>query len=257
MGASTTSRGGVDLTVCSRITDQRLSRTRLSFVSAGRVRAAAGCRRSRDDLPREREVGDAAGRGDRLDVIGILEGLQTVPDADAAAEHDRNLYEMHVVDEPGDEEVAYDGGAAADPDVLATGCFAGRLERVGRGGVEEVERGAARHLDRGPRAVSEHEGRCVERRVRPPPALPVRVVLPAGRAELVGPHDLGPDAVAVALGEGVVDSGGAARVPDPGKEHPLVQTLAGMAERGIGGLWLAGGEAVEGDGQDVDPCEGH
>jgi len=39
---------------------------------------------------------------------------------------------MHVVDEPGGEEVAYDGGAAADPDVLAIGCFAGSLERLGR-----------------------------------------------------------------------------------------------------------------------------
>ena len=39
---------------------------------------------------------------------------------------------MHVVDEPGGEEVAYDGGAAADPDILAIGCFAGGLERLGR-----------------------------------------------------------------------------------------------------------------------------
>src|SRR5918994_4451930 len=58
-------------------------------------------------------------------------------------------------------------------------------------------RGAALHPDRGPRAVSEHEGRCVERRGWGPPALPVRVVLPAGRAELVGAHDLGADAVTV------------------------------------------------------------
>jgi hypothetical protein len=129
---------------------------------------------------------------------------------------------MHVVDEAGGEEVAHDGGAAADPDVLAIGCFAGGLERFGRGGVQEVERGAALHLDRGPRAVSEHEGRCVERRVRTPPAPPVRVVVPAGRAELVGAHDLGADAVTVALREGVVDSGAPARVPEPGTEHPLV-----------------------------------
>src|SRR5262245_15462685 len=164
---------------------------------------------------------------------------------------------MRVVDEPDGEEVAYDGGAAADPDVLAIGCFAGGLERLGRGGVEEVERGAALHLDRGRGAVGEHEGRRVEWRVRAPPALPVRVVLPAGRAELVGTHDLGADAVTVALGEGVVDSGGSGRVPKPGSEHPLVQTLARVAERCISGLRLAGGEAVEGDGQVVDPCELH
>ena len=46
----------------------------------------------------------------------------------------------------------------------------------------------------------------------------------------------------MALGEGVVDSSGSARAPEPGTEHPLVQTLARMAERRIGGLRLAGGE---------------
>ena len=46
---------------------------------------------------------------------------------------------MHVVDEPGDEKVAYDGGATADPDVLSVGCFASNLERLRRGGVEEVK----------------------------------------------------------------------------------------------------------------------
>src|SRR6266511_2112300 len=95
---------------------------------------------------------------------------------------------MHVVDQPGGEEVAYDGGAAADPDVPAIGCFAGGLERLGRGGVQEVERGAALHLDRGPRAVREHEGRCVERRVRAPPAPPVRVVPPASQNRVPNIH---------------------------------------------------------------------
>ena len=107
----------------------------------------------------------------------------------------------------------------------------------------------------GPRAVSQHEGRCVERRVRAPPAFPVRVVPPAGRAELVGAHDLGADAVTVALSEGVVDSGGSARVPEAGTKHPLVQSLARMAEGCIGGLRFPGSETVEGDGQVVDPCE--
>src|SRR4051794_20420037 len=162
---------------------------------------------------------------------------------------------MHEVDEPGGKEVAYDGGAAADPDVQAVGCFAGDRERLVGDGVEEVERGAALHLDRGPGPVSEHEGRRVERRVRAPPASPVRVVLPARRAELVGTHDLGADADTVALGEGVVDSGGSACGPEPGSEHPLVQTLARMAERCLRGLRLAGAEAVEGDGQVVDSGE--
>jgi hypothetical protein len=97
--------------------------------------------------------------------------------------------------------------------------------------------------------VGEHEGRCVERRIRPPPALPVPVVLPAGRTELVGAHDLGADATTVLLGERVVDSTGSACAPEPGSEQPLVQTLARMAERGIGRLRFAGGEAVERYGQ--------
>src|SRR3954454_7416269 len=219
--------------------------------------AGKGCSRALSQVslgPQpERQVGDAGRRGDGLDVVGILEALQAVPDADAATEHDRDLDEMHVVDEPRGDEVAYDGGAAADPDVLTVGCLAGSLQRLGRGDVEEVERGAAVHLDRRPRSVGEDEGRRVEGRVVAPPAAPVRVVLPAGRAELVGAHDLGADPGAVALGEGVVDTGGAGRVPEAGREHPLVQALARMAERCLGGLRLTRGEAVEGDGQVVDP----
>src|SRR3954469_4779628 len=109
------------------------------------------CRTSGGLGPGEGEVGDSRRRGDRLDVVRILQALKPVPDADAAAEDDRHLDEMHVVDEAGGEEVAYDGGAAADPDVLARSRFAGGLECLGRGGVDEVERGAALHLDRAPR----------------------------------------------------------------------------------------------------------
>src|SRR5215212_7079767 len=100
-------------------------------------------------LPREGDVGDAAGRGDQLDVVVVLEGLQAVPDADAPAEQDRDLDEMRVVDQSGGEEVADHGGPATDSDVLASGGFPGGLEGRGRGGVEEVERGAALHFDRG------------------------------------------------------------------------------------------------------------
>src|SRR5215213_3519167 len=124
-------------------------------------------------------MGDAARGGDRLDVVGILECLQAVPDADASAEHDRDLDEMHVIDEPRGSEGAYDGRAAADPDVVAIRCCAGGLERLGRGGVEKVEGGPALHLDRAPWVVSEHEGRRVERWIGTPPAIPVRIVRPA------------------------------------------------------------------------------
>src|SRR4029077_5242185 len=99
-------------------------------------------------------MGDSAWGGERFYVVCILEVLQAVPDADAVAEHDRDLHEMHVVDQSGGEEVAYDGRAAADPDVLAIGCCTRSLERLGGRDVEEVERGAALRLERGPGAVS-------------------------------------------------------------------------------------------------------
>jgi hypothetical protein len=55
---------------------------------------------------------------------------------------------VHVVDEPGGEEVADHGGSAADADVAAAGGLAGRLERLGRRRVDEVVCRAALHLDR-------------------------------------------------------------------------------------------------------------
>src|SRR4051812_6839426 len=107
--------------------------------------------------------------------------------------------------------------------------------------------------------MGEHEGRCVERRLRTPPALPLGVLVPARRAELVRAHDLGPDPRAVLLGERVVDTAATARLigvaPAPGGEHPFVQPLAGMAERCLPALRLTGAEAVERDGEVVDARE--
>src|SRR4051794_26820431 len=135
-------------------------------------------------LAGEGEVRDTGRGGDGLDVEGLLDALEAVPETDAAAEHDRDLDEVHVVDEPSGQEVADDGGATTDPDVLARGGRAGRLERLGRGGLDEVKDVAALHLDGGAGVVGEDEDRRVEGRVGAPPALPVRVVVPAGRAEL-------------------------------------------------------------------------
>src|SRR5581483_6361865 len=123
----------------------------------------------------------------------------------------------------------------ADAYVLAGGRLAGSLEGLGRRGVDEVEGRAALHLDRRARMMGEDEGRCVERRIGAPPALPVRVLVPTGRAELPGSHDLRADPRTVLLGEGVVDAAVPAGLagnlaPEPGGEHPLVQPLAGVAE---------------------------
>jgi hypothetical protein len=148
----------------------------------------------------------------------------------------------------------------ADADVLAAGGLAGGLERLGRRGVDEVEGRAALHLDRRARVMGEDEGRCVERRVGTPPALPLRVLVPSGGAELPGTHDLGADPRTVLLGEGVVDAAGAAGLadqlaPEPGGEHPVVQPFAGVAERCVVALTFAGAEAVERDGEVVDAGE--
>ena len=105
--------------------------------------------------------------------------------------------------------------AAADADVLAAGGLAGRLERLGRRRVDEVERRAALHLDRRARVMGEDEDRRVERRVGTPPALPLRVLVPAGRAELPGTHDLGADPRIVQPQEGVVDAARCRRARRP------------------------------------------
>src|SRR4051794_6516904 len=87
------------------------------------------------------------------------------------------------------------------------------------------------------------------------------IVLPARWAELVRAHDLGADARLVLLGKRVVDAGGPAlasqdRGTEAGRHHPLVQPVAGMTERRVEGLALAGREAIQRYGEVVDagPC---
>jgi hypothetical protein len=78
----------------------------------------------------------------------------------------------------------------------------------------------------------------------------LRVLVPSGRAELVGTHDLGADPWTVLLGEGVVDAATTAGLadhlaPEPGDEHPFVKPFAGVTERRVQALTFAGGETVE------------
>src|SRR5688500_5893567 len=96
---------------------------------------------------------DSAGRGRGLGPVVLLEALQPVPEAYAAAEQDRDHRDVHVVDEPRGQEVADDGGTPADANVKAARRLAGRLERLGRRRVEEVERRATLHLDRRARVM--------------------------------------------------------------------------------------------------------
>src|SRR5919204_32057 len=66
-----------------------------------------------------------------LDLVVLLETLQSVPEAYASAEQDRDHHDVHVVDESGGKEVADDGGTSADAHVLAVRSLAGSLERLG------------------------------------------------------------------------------------------------------------------------------
>src|SRR5215218_2278520 len=188
---------------------------------------------------------DSAGRGRGLDLVVLLEALQSVPEPHSPAEQDRDHRDVRVVDESGREEIADHRGASAETYVLAAGGLAGGLERLGRRSVDEVERRAALHLDRRPRVVGEDEDGCVERRVGTPPALPLRVLVPSGVAKLPGTHDLGTDPRTEPLGEDVVDAAASAGLPPPGGEHPLVQPIPGVTEMCVVALTLTCAEAVE------------
>ena len=89
----------------------------------------------------------------------------------------------------------------------------------------------------------------MERRVRTPRALPLRVLVPSGVAPLPGTHDLGADPSIELLGEDVVDAATTAwlveAAPPPGGEHPLVQAVPGVTEVCVAALTFAGTEAVE------------
>src|SRR3712207_1267657 len=108
--------------------------------------------------------------------------------------------------------------------------------------------------------MGEDEDRGMERRVWPPPTLPPRVLVPSGGAELAGAHDLGADPGVVRPREGVVEATGAAGLTDhlapvSGREHPLVQSFTGVAERCVVALRFAAPEAVERDREVVDANE--
>src|SRR5579875_612819 len=239
---------------------------RLRRISQARPPAAARMRLARAS-PGEGEVGDAAGGRHRLHAVLLLQRLQAIPQPDTAAEEDRDLDDMQVVDEPGGEELTQRRRAAPDVDVLAGGRLASGVERLRRRGVEEVERCTAVHLQRWARAMGQDVRWRVERRIVTPPSAPLRVVLPAWGAELAGAHDLRTDAMLVTLGEGVVHAGSAGSPttwlddsvvsPEPGREHPFMEPMTGVAEWGVRGLAFTGGESVERDREVVDSGARH
>ena len=70
----------------------------------------------------------AAGLVDHLHVVLLLQRLQAVPQPNTAAEQDRYLHDVQVVDEAGGEERAHHGRAPADADVLTGRCVPCHVE---------------------------------------------------------------------------------------------------------------------------------
>ena len=109
--------------------------------------------------------------------------------------------------------------------------------------------------------------RRVERRIRPPPPLPLVIGAEIGPGACLGTelptaHDLRTEPEVDPLCERVVNTDAAAfladhRVPEAGGEVPLVEAVAGVAERSVEREALAGAEPVEGDREVVDTDLGH
>src|SRR3954471_24985810 len=88
---------------------------------------------------RERQMHYAAGRRDGLDSVILLKCLLSVPEPYTAAEQDRDHHDVHVVDQSRRKELADQGGASADAYVLVVRGLAGRVECLGRRGIDKVE----------------------------------------------------------------------------------------------------------------------
>ena len=169
-------------------------------------------------------------------------------------------WKLELIDQPGGAVLLDDVGASSEQHIHAARGSPRLFERGLDPFGDECEGGASLHLQRLTGMMGEHEDRRVERRVVTPPALPRRVVVPPGVAELPRAHDLGPDPRIVEPHEGVVDAAAAAGladqlVPPPGLEQPLVQPVAGVTEGGLAGQAFAGAEPVERDGEELDAGE--
>jgi hypothetical protein len=84
--------------------------------------------------------------------------------------------------------------------------------------------------------------------------------VPPGIAELAGAHDLGADTRIVLPKERIVDAAATTRlaghlVPPAGDEHPFVQPLARVSERGIKAQAFTSAETVERDREELDASE--
>ena len=122
-----------------------------------------------------------------------MQRAQAVPERDAAAEHDRHLHDVQVVDETDGQELVDSGRAAAEPDIQLAGLVLGKLEHLGRCAADEVV-GGVTGRERFLLVARHREAGCVERWVlAPPAALAILGPGAGGGPELVSPHDFCPD----------------------------------------------------------------
>src|SRR5256885_7330235 len=206
-------------------------------------------------------------RGRRRHMLGarIAQRRQVHPRKErlTTAEQDRRDRDMHLVDEPRLEILAYRGRPAADLDIAlarrlpgATECF---LDSTG----DEMKDGPTFHRDRFARVVRQHEHRYVIRRVLAPPAAPlVAGPRPAHGTEHVSAHDIRTDAFPEALGKIVVGTRRPARfsvylAKRARADVPAVHLLATHAEWVLQSLAGSGPVSVERDREVVDAQFGH
>src|SRR5207237_3316505 len=111
------------------------------------------------------------------------------------AEQDRRDCDMHLVDEPRLEILAYRSRPAADLDIALARGLRRATERFLDSSGDEMKDGPTFHRDRFARVVRQHEHRHVIRRVLAPPAAPLLVgPRSAHGTEHVSAHDIRTDA---------------------------------------------------------------
>src|SRR5262249_25077097 len=153
----------------------------------------------------------------------------------APAEQYRRDRDMQLVDQAACEQLPHRRGAAADLDVEPAGGRLRLFERFLHAG-DEMEDGAPLHRQRRAPMIGHDEGGRFEWRAVAPPALPGRIAPGAARRrEHVPPEDMRAETVAGADRIVVVETLAAAlaadhRLEDPGREQPMVQLLAALAE---------------------------
>jgi hypothetical protein len=208
-------------------------------------------------------MGDARGAGQPGARVAADSRRQVAEEPLALAEQDGRDRQVHLVDEPGGQELPDGGGAAAERDVLPAGRLHGHAEHFVRCRVDEAEGRPVAHYQVGAGMAGEHEHVVAERRVLAPPA-PPGLAGPGSpdRAEHVPAHDRGADAGRAGAEQIVVDAGLPAVSPlqfvkGPGLEDPLVELEASFAERILRALPRASSEPVEGDREVVHAQPGH